>query len=65
MTLVYESTGRLVKEGDIVKTFRGDECKVIKMTPPHKCSSTGLIYVEQNKSISGFYPSVVGAVWID
>lgn len=65
MKLIYENTGRQVKEGDLVKTFRGDNCKIVGMVQPHKSGSTGLIYVEQNKFVSGFYPSVVGAVWID
>ena len=65
MRLIYENNGRQVKEGDVVKTFRGDMCKIVRMVQPHKSSSTGLVYVEQNKFVSGFYPEVVGAVWID
>ncbi len=65
MKLVYENTGRCVKEGDTVKTFRGDNCQIVSFVKPHKSSSTGLIYVKQNNSVMGFYPSVVGATWID
>jgi hypothetical protein len=54
-----------VKEGDTVKTFRGDLCEIVSFVKPHKCSFTGVIYVKQNNTVSGFYPSVVGATWID
>ena len=65
MKLVYDDTGRCVMEGDTVKTFRGDLCEIVSFVKPHKCSSTGVIYVKQNNTIIGFYPSVVGATWID
>ena len=65
MKLVYNDTGRCVMEGDKVKTFRGEPCEVISFVKPHKSSSTGIIYIRENNTITGFYPSVIGASWID
>jgi hypothetical protein len=65
MKLVYDDTGRCVMEGDKVKTFRGDLCEIVSFVKPHNSSSTGLVYVKKNNMVSGFYPSVVGATWID
>lgn len=65
MKLVYQSTGRQVKEGDNVKTFRGDDCQIVSFVKPHKSSSTGLVYVRKNNSVTGFYPAVIGATWIE
>ena len=65
MKLVYNDTGRCVMEGDKVKTFRGEACEVISFVKPHKSSSTGIIYIRENNTVTGFYPSVIGASWID
>ena len=65
MKLVYNDTGRCVMEGDKVKTFRGEICEVVSFVKPHKSSSTGIIYIKENNTVTGFYPSVIGASWID
>lgn len=68
MKLVYTDTGKEVKVGDIVKTFRGEECKVKYFRPPHKPSSSGKITVQfgdNDLNCREFYVSVIGAEWID
>jgi hypothetical protein len=65
MRLVYKETGKEVKVGDVVDGFRG-RYKVLSFNEPHKASSEGKVYVEEN---DGFkrecYVSVIGAEWIE
>ena len=67
MRLVYKVTGKEVKVGDIVTTFRGDKCEVKYFRPPHKSSSSGKVTVQlegSNLSME-YYVSVIGAEWIE
>ena len=66
MKLVYVNSNREVAVGDRVLTFRGEECVVQGYVKPHKPSSTGFVYViDKENKVSQFYPSVIGAVWIE
>lgn len=58
--LIDEVTRRSVKEGEVLKDFRGDADTIVGGAAPHKPSSTGRVYVESGAS---FYPSVFGLVW--
>lgn len=64
MRLVYEGTQREVRVGDQVRL---DErtWKVIGVGEPHKPASTGRVYLRSEGYEQGFFPSVIGAVWIE
>ena len=70
MRLVYESNGREVKVGDLVKTFRGDRVVVTFFREPHKPSSSGKVCVKRaslarQESEREYGVGVIGAKWID
>lgn len=66
MRLIYANSNREVAIGDRVLTFRGEECIVQGYAKPHKPSSTGFVYVVNKQGkVDQFYPSVIGAVWIE
>jgi hypothetical protein len=65
--LIYEATGKEVKEGDILTDFRGDKAVFDSFTEPHKPSSTGKVYTQREGLLykSESYPSVFGLKIID
>jgi hypothetical protein len=66
MRLVYEKTNKEVRVGDTVTLRDGEEVMIGRIEKPHKPSSTGKVYVTfNNASTQSYYPSVVGAKWID
>ena len=68
MKLVYEKTGVPVNYGDIAHTFRGEPVIVEGWEKPRHEGSTGRVYVKgmDDRGFSmGFYPSVIGAVWVN
>lgn len=73
MRLVYDKTGTEVKIGDFATTFRGETVIVSGIEKPRHGGSTGRVYVREDKvrergSIvfdQGYFPSVIGATWID
>jgi hypothetical protein len=67
MRLVNEKTGQPVKVGDVVKTFRGEQVMVTSLHPPHKINSSGHVTCRSigKKWTQEFYPSVIGARYID
>jgi hypothetical protein len=68
MKLVYRlgSPTHEVKIGDRVTTFRGEHGTLIGIEKPHKPSSTGRVTVRMDSGYeSSFYPSVIGAEWIE
>jgi hypothetical protein len=81
MQLVYEGTNQPVMIGDVVKTFRDELVVVQSITPPHKPSSTGRVFVKpiSEDIVNAFgsvlydppcagreyFPSVIGAVWVE
>ena len=67
MKLVYEKDSREVHVGDSVETFRGEKCVVRSIEKPHHGGSTGRVYVniETDEGRRGFFPSVIGAKWIE
>ena len=68
MKLVYEKTGVEVKCGEVAFDFRGDPVYIEGWEEPRHAGSTGRVYVkEMNDSgcSCGYYPSVIGAVWIN
>jgi hypothetical protein len=65
-TLIYESTGKEVSIGDLVKTSDGETVKVVNFIFPHKPSSSGFVYVENLDGCPReYYVSVIGAKWIN
>ena len=52
-----------VGEGDVVEG-RDGPYTVISGTPPHKVNSTGRVYVDTGAHRCEFYPSVIGAKWV-
>lgn len=62
LTLVNEA-GEPIKEGDTLKTFRGEKVIVTGGKAPHKSSSTGKVWVKDGEFNREYYPSVVGAKW--
>jgi hypothetical protein len=67
MRLIYTKTGEPVRLGDHVETFRGERAILLGMSEPHKPSSTGRVYIqlEESKASREFFPSVIGADWIE
>ena len=66
MDLVYKKTGETVEIGDMAEIGRGETVKVIGIEKPHKPSSTGRVYVQfDNEVDSSYFPSVIGAHWIN
>ena len=67
MKLVYTDTGAPVKLGDQVQTFRGERAIVLGIAEPHKPASTGRVFIqfEDSKASREFFPSVIGADWIE
>lgn len=70
MRLVYEDTGVEVKNGDEVETFRGAKVNVVHIEKPKHGGSTGRVYVKDidatnDTHCAGYFPSVIGAEWIE
>lgn len=67
MRLIYTDTGAPVSLGDQVQTFRGERATLLMITEPHKPASTGRVYIqfEDSKASREFFPSVIGAEWIE
>ena len=67
MKLIFTETGNEVKLGDMARTFRDEEVKVVGIDAPDKSSSTGRITVRfsDGGASQSFFPSVIDAEWID
>lgn len=67
MRLIYSDTKQPARLGDQVQTFRGERAILLGIQEPHKPSSTGRVYIEFNGSgcAREFFPSVIGAEWIE
>lgn len=69
MRLIDDETGRELKRGDTVTTFRGEVGTLRDMTEPHKVGSTGRVTFLPEGSAGGedrgadYYPSVINAHW--
>jgi hypothetical protein len=63
--LVDELDGSQIMEGDQRVTFRNEWVIVCGGRPPHKPSSSGFVYVSGGVGTCEFYPSVVGAKWVE
>lgn len=63
--LIDSATGKTLKVGDTVTTFRGEKVILAGMTPPHKRGSTGRVYVKWPGDTYGmeYFPNVIGAEW--
>jgi hypothetical protein len=44
-------------------TFRGEACKVVGGSPPHKPGSTGRVWLEFKRHKQEVFPSVVNLQW--
>ena len=50
--------------GEVYITFRGEPVTLLHITPPHKPSSSGRVYVQYENGATGeYFPSVIGGVW--
>ncbi len=60
--LIDQRTGKKIKIGDEVMTFRDEPCTVIGFFYPHNPNSTGKVHVvfatEEKRT---YYPGVIGA----
>ena len=66
MRLVYQKTHEPVKIGDEVELQGEGRYRVRAIIKPHKPASTGRVYVvDENESGCEFFPSVIGAEWIE
>lgn len=64
--LINIETGKEIKVGDVVITFRGEFAELLSFTSPHKPSSTGRVYIQSFNNESSlarreYFPSVIGA----
>jgi hypothetical protein len=55
--LINRTTGKEVKIGDTVTSFRGEKAKVEYMNPPHKSSSSGFV--------NNYYASVYDCKFVE
>lgn len=68
MRLVEKETGREIKVGDVVTSFRGEKYTVKYFREPHKASSCGKISVRRDNGEeydSEFYVTAFGLEWIE
>jgi hypothetical protein len=70
MKLVYTATAAEVKQGDAVTLREGVAHVITSIEKPKHGGSTGRVYVRpvgvtKVGSERGYYPSVVGAHWIE
>ena len=64
--LVSEKSGRELKKGDEVFTFRDERCQIEGLQPPHKSSSQGKVNIRKlavERHGRDVYASVIGAKW--
>ena len=67
MKLVYENTSSPVNTGDIV-SVKGKPYYLQAIIEPHKPSSTGRVWcisMDERKHFNEWFPSVIGAHWIN
>ena len=59
------TTGKIIRSGDVVKTFRGEEYILEGGTPPHHEASTGRVWVRSPSKVTveEYFPSVINAKW--
>lgn len=68
MKLVNEKTQAEIKVGDIAHTFRGEPVVVTGWQQPRNPASTGRVFIRTIADRAfemGYYPSVIGALWVD
>jgi hypothetical protein len=67
LRLVNTSTGKPLKLGDAVETFRGERAILLGIAEPHKPASTGRVYIQFDGTTYAreFFPSVIGAEWVN
>ncbi len=75
MKLIYTTTKLEVKVGDVIVKDRMSSdpmagkvtLEVTDIVKPHKPGSTGKVYVRENGQLSpwAYFPSVIGAEWIE
>ena len=70
MRLIYEGTEKAVLVGDKVTLRDGVKAVITYLEKPRHGGSTGRVYVDVirddgTSSNRGFFPSVVGAEWIE
>ena len=66
--LIDSATGKTLKVGDTLTDFRGEKSVLTGMTPPHKPSSTGRVFVAEDwgdgkKHEGSYFPGVFNAEW--
>ena len=69
MKLIYTNDNEEVSINDIVD-IRGIKHRIVDLSPPHKPSSSGHVYVQRftdtsSASVNRYYVGVIGAEWID
>lgn len=64
--LVDQRLGKMLSNGDIVKTFRGEYLRLTGGRAPHKPSSEGKAWVQEpgRTTATECFASVIGAEWV-
>ena len=68
MKLIIKTTGHELKTGDIVRDFRGAVWIFEGGRPPQHEGSTGKVWLHdltEKRMTQEFYPSVIGAEWVE
>jgi hypothetical protein len=65
LKLVYESSGKEVQIGDTAVTRKGTTVTVISFRPPQHAGSSGKVLVKDGNLMMEYYPSVIGARFIE
>lgn len=63
--LISERSGIEIRVGSSVTTFRGEKGTLTMLVPPHKPSSSGHVIVKLDHGEHQFYPSVIGARYVE
>jgi hypothetical protein len=69
MKLIYTNDGEEVSIGDMID-IRGIKHQIVDLTPPHKPSASGHVYVKRLADLDSdfsnkYYVGVIGAEWIN
>lgn len=65
MHLIHKPTGKPVKVGDVLRSFRGEDWTVTGWQEPKNINSTGRVCVARGEWNQSFYPSVFSCEWRD
>lgn len=65
MKLIHTRTREELQIGEVVQTFKGENVTIVRMSKPHKPSSTGRVVLRfEDGYEQGYFPGVIDAEWV-